>query len=160
MFSLEQSILGWRKQMLAAGIKSPVLLEELEIHLRDEIERQIKPGMNEQESFNSAVQKIGRPSALQREFQKTITGPAKINRMMSLVVGIATISAGLFQLWELAVQSRCLGGLPNAECRLVIMFLLAFILALTLAGSGAILVFYAAGKISWLPDARRKEKHV
>ena len=37
MFSLEKSIAGWREQMLAAGIKAPVPLEELEIHLREEI---------------------------------------------------------------------------------------------------------------------------
>jgi hypothetical protein len=42
MFSLEQSIAEWRTQMLAAGIKTPTLLEELENHLRDEIERQAK----------------------------------------------------------------------------------------------------------------------
>ena len=41
MFDLEQSIRNWRKQMLAAGIKSPVPLDELEIHLRDEIERRL-----------------------------------------------------------------------------------------------------------------------
>ena len=39
MFDLEQAIAGWRRQMLAAGIQSPVPLEELGIHLRDEIER-------------------------------------------------------------------------------------------------------------------------
>ena len=48
MFDLEQSIGKWRRQMLAAGIKTPVPLEELEIHLREEIERQIKSGLNEQ----------------------------------------------------------------------------------------------------------------
>jgi len=37
MFSLEKSISEWRRQMLAAGIKTPVPLEELEIHLREEI---------------------------------------------------------------------------------------------------------------------------
>jgi len=37
MFDLEQAIIAWRQQMLAAGIKSPVPLEELENHLRDEI---------------------------------------------------------------------------------------------------------------------------
>ena len=40
MFDLEQSIADWRRQMLAAGIKTPVPLEELESHLREEIERQ------------------------------------------------------------------------------------------------------------------------
>ena len=35
MFNLEEKISEWRKQMLAAGIRSPVPLEELEIHLRE-----------------------------------------------------------------------------------------------------------------------------
>jgi len=56
--------------MLAAGIKMPVPLEELEIHLRDEIERQMKSGLDEQEIFNSAVQKIGQAKPLKTEFKK------------------------------------------------------------------------------------------
>jgi hypothetical protein len=39
MFDLEQSIATWRRQMLDAGIKAPVPLEELESHLRDDIEQ-------------------------------------------------------------------------------------------------------------------------
>ena len=53
MFSLEQSISEWRKQMLAAGIQTPVPLEELEVHLRDEIEQQIKSGSDEQQAFEN-----------------------------------------------------------------------------------------------------------
>jgi hypothetical protein len=41
MFNLEQSIAEWRQQMLAAGIKTPATLNELESHLREEFERQI-----------------------------------------------------------------------------------------------------------------------
>ena len=70
MFSLEQSIADWRRQMLAAGIKTPGPLEELEIHLREEIEQQMKSGLNEQEIFNSAVQKIGQAGLLKTEFKK------------------------------------------------------------------------------------------
>jgi hypothetical protein len=70
MFDLEQSIADWRKQMLAAGIKTPVPLEELEIHLREEIEQQMKSGLNEQEAFHSAVQKIGQGGLLRTEFKK------------------------------------------------------------------------------------------
>jgi hypothetical protein len=70
MFDLEQSIVDWRRQMIAAGIKTPVPLEELENHLRDEIERQVKSELNEPEAFNSAVQKIGRAHVLQNEFKK------------------------------------------------------------------------------------------
>ena len=56
--------------MLAAGIKSPVPLEELESHLRDEIERQTKSGRSEAEAFKSAVQKIGSAHMVQNEFEK------------------------------------------------------------------------------------------
>jgi hypothetical protein len=70
MFDLEKSIGDWRKQMLAAGINTPVPLEELEIHLREEIEIQSKSGLNEQEVFNFAVQKIGQASLLKTEFKK------------------------------------------------------------------------------------------
>ena len=70
MFDLEKQIVEWRKQMLAAGIKSPVPLEELEIHLREEIERQIKSGQNEQQAFEIAVQIIGNANMLKNEFKK------------------------------------------------------------------------------------------
>jgi hypothetical protein len=39
MFNLEEAILEWRRQMLIAGITSPIPLDELEIHLRDDLEQ-------------------------------------------------------------------------------------------------------------------------
>jgi hypothetical protein len=74
MFNLEQAILGWRKQMLAAGIETPVPLEELEIHLREEIERQMKLGFGRQQAFEIAFQKIGDINMLKDEFKKVNTG--------------------------------------------------------------------------------------
>ena len=74
MFDLEQSIAEWRQQMLAAGIKTPAL-EELEIHLREEIERQMQSGFGKEHAFQSAVWKIGQADALKTEFNKT--GDAK-----------------------------------------------------------------------------------
>ncbi len=70
MFDLEQSISEWRQQMLAAGIKTPVPLEELEIHLREDIERQMKSGLNAQRAFEKAVQQIGKANMLKSEFEK------------------------------------------------------------------------------------------
>jgi hypothetical protein len=70
MFNLEQSIAEWRQQMQAAGVKTPVPLEELESHLRDEIERQMNTGLSEAEAFQSAVQKIGPAHTVQNEFRK------------------------------------------------------------------------------------------
>ena len=63
MFNLEQSLADWRQQMLAAGIKTPVPLEELETHLREEIERQMKSGLPKQEAFEISAGADVRESA-------------------------------------------------------------------------------------------------
>lgn len=70
MFDLEKSIAGWRQQMLTAGIKAPVPLEELENHLREEIERQLRAGESEPIAFAAAVRQIGGSAALKPEFAK------------------------------------------------------------------------------------------
>jgi hypothetical protein len=70
MFNLEKSITEWRRQMLSAGIKSPVPLEELEAHLCEEIEQLVKSGRSESEAFRSAVQTIGRARVVHGEFKK------------------------------------------------------------------------------------------
>ena len=53
MFDLEQSIADWRRQMLAAGIKTPVPLEELENHLREDVEEQMRSGVTAQQAFET-----------------------------------------------------------------------------------------------------------
>lgn len=70
MFDLETAIAQWRQQMLSAGIKTPVPLEELEGHLREEIERQIQSGASEQEAFQRTVLQIGQAKDLKAEFAK------------------------------------------------------------------------------------------
>ena len=101
MFDLEQSIADWRRQMLAAGIKTPVPLEELESHLREEIARLTKSGSNELEAFNSAVQKIGQARALKTEFKKA--GIPLEMRFVNLLGIACGAVAGLFSLWLLLV---------------------------------------------------------
>lgn len=71
MFDLEPAITAWRKQMLAAGIKTPVPLEELESHLRDDVEQQIESGLSAQQAFENSVQRIGHANKLKSEFMKT-----------------------------------------------------------------------------------------
>lgn len=72
MFNLEQSIAEWRRQMLAAGIKTPVPLEELESHLREDVEERMRSGVTAQQAFETTVRQIGRSEMLQPEF----AGPA------------------------------------------------------------------------------------
>jgi hypothetical protein len=70
MFDLEQSITEWRRQMLAAGIKSPVPLEELESHLRDDLEQQMRSGVSAPAAFDAAVARLGRADVLKPEFKR------------------------------------------------------------------------------------------
>src|SRR5215469_16945444 len=69
MFNLEQSIAEWRKQMLAAGINKPALLE-LETHLQDGIERHIGLGLGSREAFDLAVEEVGDTKQIKAEFMK------------------------------------------------------------------------------------------
>jgi hypothetical protein len=92
MFNLEQSIADWRQQMLAAGIKTPVPLEELEIHLREEIERQMKSGLGEQKAFEVSLLQIGRPEILRSEFKKSEGTLMKMIGIFAAIVGAVIIS--------------------------------------------------------------------
>ncbi len=97
MFDLEKSIADWRRQMLAAGIKTPSLLEELENHLREEFERQTAMSLDAREAFDFAVQKIGRAHALKREFTKIVLPlETRFVKLASIACGF---TAGMFLLW-------------------------------------------------------------
>ena len=87
MFDLEQAIARWRERMLAAGIQTPVPLEELEAHLREEIERQMKFGSEEQTAFEISTRRIGQPEAINREFKKS---------ERTFMKRIAIITSGIF----------------------------------------------------------------
>jgi hypothetical protein len=92
MFDLERSIAEWRQQMLAAGIKTPVPLAELESHLRDEIEWQMESGLNEQKALETSVQQIGQPKALDSEFNKSERTFMK--RTLTILLGIFAVLSG------------------------------------------------------------------
>ena len=96
MFDLEQSIADWRQQMLAAGIKSPVPLEELENHLREELEQQMRIGLSAQTAFSIAVEKIGHGNALQGDFKKV--RPSNEARNWKLFEGFFLVSTLLIPL--------------------------------------------------------------
>lgn len=70
MFDIEQSIAEWRRQMLAASVKNPNVLDELESHLREDVARQAQSGLGGEQAFEAAVQRIGQAGPLKREFAK------------------------------------------------------------------------------------------
>lgn len=108
MFDLEQAIAGWRRQMLAAGIKSPVPQEELESHLREEIEWQMKAGQSEAEAFATAVRKIGPVQAVKMEFEKIRTTRKGLNWKLFEVLFL--VYATLFPLLVGSLGFVCKNG--------------------------------------------------
>ena len=105
MFNLEQSITDWRRQMLAAGIKTPEPLEELESHLRDDIERQVQLGVSAEQAFKIATQRMGPAIELKSAFEKVHSNSnepmkEKFRNILVIIAGIA-IAIG-FVLPEIA----------------------------------------------------------
>ena len=93
MFNLELAIAEWRQRMLAAGIKSPVPLEELDNHLREDVEAKMRSGWGVSEAFAAAVEEIGPTGDLKSEFARA-GGP-------------------VYERWKQAM--RTLAGLPDYQ---------------------------------------------
>ena len=70
MFNLEQAILEWRRQMAAGGVTTPELLNELESHLRDDVDQRLRSGIGVEQAFEAAVRQIGPVGVLKTEFAK------------------------------------------------------------------------------------------
>ena len=68
MFELEKAVAEWRRLMSAGGIGSPDLLDELEVHLREETQELEQAGLGAREAFEIAARKIGLAPSLKREF--------------------------------------------------------------------------------------------
>ena len=63
--------------MLSVGIQAPVPLDELENHLREEIEQQMSTGLDVEKAVAAAIQKIGRMETLKTEFAKALREPSQ-----------------------------------------------------------------------------------
>ena len=116
MFDLEQAIAGWRRQMQAAGLKTPVPLEELEIHLRDEIALQMKSGTNAPLAFEMAVQQIGMANVLKDEFEKV--DATKVARTLKQYRAIMVACLGVESLfWAtcLLLKIGCFSEITAAQ---------------------------------------------
>jgi hypothetical protein len=116
MFSLKKSIAEWRQQMLAAGIKTPVPLEELEIHLREEIERQMKSGLSEQEICDSAAQKIGQAHMIQNEFKKVEEAKEARNwKLTQILFAVVTSLLALFLCGMVIFKMGCFSETTSGQ---------------------------------------------
>jgi len=70
MRDMEKEIAEWRRGMRETSKHRPQALDELEAHLREEIERLVRSGTSSEEAFELAVAKLGPPGAVGAEFEK------------------------------------------------------------------------------------------
>jgi hypothetical protein len=129
MFDLEQAIAEWRRRMAAGGLESSELLDELESHLRDDIERQVRLGADGRQAYAAAVERLGRPRALQLEFGKAgirNRGPQrKFFRTAYMVLGLFVLLVNTWTLaeYELGMLERFLGLCIVSMIGLYLVFL-------------------------------------
>lgn len=115
MFNLDLAIARWRRQMTAGGIQFTVLLDELESHLREDVEQQMASGAQAEESFREAVQRIGPADKLQEEYAKAggppLTSSQRILRRCCLAAAFFVVLIETWTLFEfeMTLAERVLG---------------------------------------------------
>ena len=147
MFDLEPSITEWRRQMLAAGLKTGRHLDELESHLRAEISTLKSAGASEAVAFEQAVARLGSPHLVYTEFNK-------IRHIWPVKIGWALWLAAI-----LLVAGGLVRGLLAGRLNLLLG---AHILSVTAGYGGAMLLggfgilYVVWGRSGRLSPARRQ----
>ncbi|NIS38757.1 hypothetical protein GWN91_06390 [Candidatus Saccharibacteria bacterium] len=70
MFSLNREIKKWRRKLYFTGAFQKSDIDELEAHLREEVEELIALGYSEEQAFHKATHRLGSPEILKTEFIK------------------------------------------------------------------------------------------
>jgi hypothetical protein len=158
MFKLEEEIERWRQKLSAIGLKSPAILDELEEHLREDIERQVTSGISERKAFEDAIIRMGQAHALKREFDMSSASSPMKNpwTLNPLLICATPIVGGLLQIIILGISAEIADNVHRQrfaeEIALLVLFLpLVSLLPLAAAVGGlkatAIRGWYAAGVV-------------
>ena len=108
MFDLDRAIAGWRRQMSAAGLASSESLDELESHLRDDVEMRMRSGLTAEQAFAAAVHEIGSAKSLKCEFEKNLAKnwykyewPARLAKIFVFGLAGSALMTGAGWLFQL-----------------------------------------------------------
>lgn len=116
MHNFEPDIADWRRQLIAAGIKSADVLDELESHLREDIERKIQAGVDVNRVFQKAALRFGEPQAIKAEFDQVEKRKRKyMKRGMMIGAGIVGVMVGMALVMPAVAQYRQIGVMRNGE---------------------------------------------
>lgn len=114
MNNLERDIADWRRKLSDAGIKSAEVLDELEGHLREDIERRARLGGDAAQLFQRAVAQFGQPQSLKAEFDQ-IKERKYMKRGIMIGAGIVGVMVGMALVMPAVAQYRQVGGMRNEE---------------------------------------------
>ncbi len=107
MFDLEQAIAEWQRQMAAGGITGKDRLDELESHLREEIEQRIRAGRPEAEAFAASVDQIGPPATVEAEFSKIDGARERLEwKRTEISFGLLSTLLPLWIIYRLVLHSQ------------------------------------------------------
>lgn len=116
MFNLDQAIFEWRRKMISAGIKSSDVLDELEGHLREDIERRVRAGADASRVFEVAVARFGEPCALKMEFDRVKQQQRNyMKRGLMIGAGIVGVMVGMALVMPAVAQYRQIGAMHRSE---------------------------------------------
>lgn len=106
MFDFEERIGLWKQSLSASSLGDrPEVLDELEGHVRDEVERLVRGGEAPERAWAAAVERVGSREQLAREFAKVHEAPAWLaGRVALLAVAVVAVLTG----W--VVGSRLIAG--------------------------------------------------
>jgi hypothetical protein len=105
MFELERAISDWRREMQSRGIKGAKTLDELENHLRDDVDEQVRSGMEIQLAFELTRARIGQSESLRLEFRKI--------RLTELFYQLKNALLGLFDAPNYTLITNMNTSFPN-----------------------------------------------
>lgn len=99
MFNLNEEVIKWRNALAQSEAFGGADIDELEGHLREEIERLAAAGLSEQEAFLVAGRRLGDTRSLESEFAKVNAGHILRTRLFWMAAGVLAY-----------LLARCLAG--------------------------------------------------
>lgn len=98
MADLEDRIASWRRELSSGMEDRPEVMDELEDHLRQELETLTRAGKTPDDAWDAAVGALGDAKQLAREFAKTSRASWLPTRVAILVLGGCGLAVGAFLL--------------------------------------------------------------
>ena len=106
MFDLNKAIAGWKERFARQRSCSRDELNELESHLREQVDALVAGGESESDAFATAVDQLGEPTLVCDEFAKNgrlswlDAFALSANRVLIVVAGVLSIGLAVLATWR------------------------------------------------------------